>query len=311
MNLLETSELAKILVCPLCRGGALVPSEAAGVTCLRCSRAYGAAQGVLSFLVEDELSETNHNEIRAHAADPADEAYAEKMIHKEDWFPLYTHQMKWVIEVVDGMLPRSSGGDLFALGAGTGFDLRLLLRRREFERVFASDISPSATALIPRALADFPGTLGVFASEFGHSPVPKRPGSVGLVFQALHHAVDAHATLETLLDHNFDHLVIVEPLTNPIFRVLAHFDLVQRVEYSGTRPDWLSLRRIRALAAARGYRLEARTWWEVPPYFSPQWLGPRPWLWRPMYRVVDGISRATNTIRFGSMGAIQLSRSAN
>jgi hypothetical protein len=148
----------------------------------------------------------------------------------------------------------------------------------------------------------------VFASSFERAPIAKRPGTIGLVFQALHHAPDAHEALETLLDHCFDDLVIVEPLTNPLFKVLARYDLVQRVEYSGTRPDWLDLSRIDAIAESRGYEVTARTWWEVPPYFSPKWLGERPWLWRRFYRVVDGISRATNIASFGSMGAIKLAR---
>lgn len=306
MQTLSTSELAAVLTCPLCRGAALTASGES-LRCSRCARTYDRELGVLSFNIDDQLSATNRNEIRAHAADPSDAAHAEAMIHKEDWHPLLTHQMKWVIDVVDGMLPRA-GSTLVALGAGTGFDLRLLLRRRSFARVLASDISPYSTSLIPRALAEFSGELGVFASSFECAPIAKRPGTVGLVFQALHHAPDAHHALETLLDHSFDDLVIVEPMTNPLFKVLARHDLVQRVEYTGTRPDWLELGRIEALAQSRGYAVRSRMWWEVPPYFSPRWLGDRPWLWRPFYRVVDAISRATNLVSYGSMAAIQLTR---
>ncbi|MFN0250871.1 MAG: hypothetical protein ACKV2T_28615 [Kofleriaceae bacterium] len=268
---------------------------------------YRKDHGVVSFNQDDQLSETNRNEIKAYGEERPDDTFADSLINKEDWYPLLTHQMKWVVDVVDEML--GEGRDLYALGVGTGFELRLLLRRRSFERVFASDISPMATSLNARALKEFSGELGLFASSFELAPIKKYPGSIGLVFQALHHAPDAHAALESLLDHCFDHLVIVEPLTNPLFKILARYDLVQRVEYSGTRPDWIALPRVEDIAAKRGYRVASRTWWEVPPYFSPKWLNERPWLWRPFYRFVDGFSRATNVASFGSMGAIKLSRS--
>jgi hypothetical protein len=203
------------------------------------------------------------------------------------------------------MLP--TGADLYTLGAGGGFDLRLLLRRRSFERVFASDISPAATSLIARALAEYPGRLGLFASEFSRCPVPKREGSIGLVFQALHHAPDSHAALATLLDHNFDDLLIVEPCTNPPLAALARFDLVQRVEYTGTRPDWLSIPRVRSIAEDRGYQITSQTWWEMPPYVV-HWLRNQPRLWRPCFHTFDAVSRLTNAIKFGSMAALRITR---
>jgi len=302
MQVMPLDELAKVLVCPMCRGGALeVRGE--GVACRGCKRSFGAESGVLSFLVPDQLDETNKREIAGNTFDPA---LAERILDKEGWSPLATHQMNWVVDMVERMLP--AGPDLFALGAGTGFELTLLLRRRTFERVFASDIAPAATALIARALADYPGQLGLFASAFHRCPVPKRAGSLGLVFQALHHAADAHTALATLLDHNFDDLVIVEPVTNRFLGLLARFGLVQRVEYTGTRPDWLHIPRIEALARERGYRVASHTWWEIPPYVARKWMNEQPYVWRSVYRVFDAVSRVTNKARFGSMAAIHMTR---
>ncbi len=302
---MSIAELADALVCPACRGGALDARDHTGVTCRACKRRYGTEHGVLSFLVTEQLDATNRREI---AGNTFDGELAEKILDKEGWSPLATHQMNWVVDTVDRMLPDRP--DLFALGAGTGFELTLLLRRRQFERVFASDIAPAATALIPRALTGYSGRLGVFASEFGRCPVAKRPGSLGLVFQALHHAADAHAALATLLDHNFDDLVIVEPVTNRFLGLLARFDLVQRVEYTGTRPDWLSLPRVEEIAKQRGYRVESQTWWEIPPYVARTWMNERPYVWRSVYRVFDTVSQVTNRARFGSMAAVHLTRHA-
>src|SRR5450755_2942878 len=242
MKVLPVRELAAALVCPMCRGGRL-DERGSNVVCASCAQSYGLEAGVLSFLVADQLSETNRNEIKGNTFA---ESYVERILGKEDWSPLMTHQMKWVVDLVSRMIPADTA-ELFALGTGTGFDLRLLLRNRQFERVYASDISPAATALVQRSVAEYSGELGLFASEFLRVPVAKGPRRAGLVFQALHHAPDAHTALAMLLDHNFDDLVIVEPMTNRLFGVLARFDLLQRVEYTGTRPDWLDLRRITEL----------------------------------------------------------------
>jgi hypothetical protein len=302
MKLMSKQELAAALVCPLCRGGAL-QVVTGGLQCVGCSRSYlESDRGVISFLIDEQLSETNRNEIKGNTFDAE---WEEKQLDKESWHPVLTQQMEWAVEVVARMLPEAA--DLYALGTGYGFDLRLLLRRRRFDRVFASDISPAATSFLGRALEEFSGTLGVFASEFERCPVPKRPGSLGLVFQALHHASDAHVALTTLLDHNFDDLMIVEPCTNPPLGVLARFDLVQRVEYTGTRPDWISLPRVRSLAKERGYRIASQTWWEIPPFIAV-WLQHRPSFWRPCNQMFEAVSRATNLIKFGSMAAVHLTR---
>ncbi|MDQ3341858.1 MAG: class I SAM-dependent methyltransferase [Myxococcota bacterium] len=92
------------------------------------------------------------------------------MLNKEDWSPLLSQQMQKVIELVDDMLPKSR--DLFVLGAGTGYDLQLLLRKRSFERVFASDISPGATALVPSRSA--PATSGSCSRRSTTRPTPTR-----------------------------------------------------------------------------------------------------------------------------------------
>jgi uncharacterized protein YbaR (Trm112 family) len=303
-------ELAPYLVCPCCRHGALEAGSAGSLTCRECTRSYALDSGVPSFLVPERLSQTNTREIKANSCDLSDARAVDLAVTKEMWNSIHSHQMNWVMDIVDAMLDRYGGANLYSLGCGSGFELQLLLRRRRFARVFASDISPSMTSLVAKSLASYEGDLGLFASEFQHCPVPKHRGNVGLVFQALHHAPDAHAALESLLDHNFLDLVIVEPVTNVFLGALARVGLVQRVEYSGTRPDWLHLRRIEAIAKGRGYSIRSRTWWEIPPYLMPRWLERRAALWRPMYGTVKAASVVTGAFRFGSMAAVWLSREA-
>ena len=143
MNVLPTRDLVRYLVCPMCRGGALEETTT-GARCVQCAQGYTTDHGVLTFLVDGELSATNQQEITANTFD--DPYWQDKMVNKEEWSPLLSQQMNKVIELVDELVP--PGPNLFVLGAGTGYDLQLLLRRRRFDRVFASDIAPGATALI-------------------------------------------------------------------------------------------------------------------------------------------------------------------
>ncbi|MBA3499386.1 MAG: hypothetical protein H0T65_03380 [Deltaproteobacteria bacterium] len=123
MNVLPVTELVRVMICPMCRGGGLAEHDD-GAKCTQCAQRYTTERGVLSFLVASELSQTNQNEITANTFD--DPYWVDKMLNKDDWSPLLSQQMQKVIELVDDMLPKSR--DLFVLGAGTGYDLQLLLR---------------------------------------------------------------------------------------------------------------------------------------------------------------------------------------
>src|SRR5258705_7880549 len=97
MKVLSLDALAESLVCPMCRGGQLcVVGSDPALRCVACSQVYTTEHGVVSFLVPDQLSKTNVGEISANTY--ADEARATWILDREDWNPLLTHQMKWVIE---------------------------------------------------------------------------------------------------------------------------------------------------------------------------------------------------------------------
>jgi hypothetical protein len=154
-------------------------------------------------------------------------------------------------------------------------------------------------------LEGFEGELGLFAADYDHLPVRRRPGLAGFVYLALHHSEDPHRSLERLLDRNFDHLVIVEPVTNRLVDVLARLGLARKLEYSGLRPVWFDIGRVRRIARERDYELEIQTWWEIPRNQLPRRVRKSRLAWRPLYAFAVGCSWLTRPFRVGSMAAFR------
>lgn len=312
MRLLALADMLDDLRCPACNGALHAGlSDDRAVECVGCGRGYPRRHGVVDFILHERLDATARAELEGNRLDLDDPAVVRQAALKGQDNPVTMWQMTRTARILDRMMacypPRTL---LCALGAGTGFDLQLVLARRRFDRVLASDIAMEKAAMVPASLAGFDGALGVFAGTFSECPLRPRPGTLGLVFQALHHARDPHATLDGLLERTFDDLIIVEPLTNWLVETLASLGLARRPEYSGLHPQWLQWGRVRRDAARRGRLVQCVTWWELPPWCSPPWLRLRPHLWRPMCAAADGLSRLTDLARFGCMAAIHFKGAA-
>jgi hypothetical protein len=314
MQCLPVEAMLDDLVCPACLNSSLSfagesEGDTAPIRCVDCQHDFARHYEVIDFVLPDHLDETNRGEISGNKVDLEDEAAAFAATQKGVGNPVYMWQMQRNARIVRRLMaPYDSNTVLYALGSGTGFDLKLMLNLRRFSRVYSSDIALTKTAIVPNVLHDFEGQLGLFSCEFSRCPVHRSHGGLGLVFQALHHASDAHQALEQLLDNNFRDLILVEPVTNWFVEILARLGLAMRVEYSGVRPDWMSLRKIRRIALNRNYTMRSVTWWELPPWTYGTRLRSRSWLWRPMCFGVNLFSWLTHAFRFGSMAAVRLSQ---
>jgi hypothetical protein len=309
MRVLATSDCLGEFVCPACRSEQLQAREDV-VACCACGRSFPHRRGVVDYVIADELDATGTREHAANAIElDSGKAVRRKLRKAKNTNPMLLAQMRRSIRAADRLMA-AYGADrtLVSLGSGFGFELPLLLERRAFARVLSSDIAWSATALVPEVTERCHGDLVLFASDFDHVPLAKRDDRIGFVFLALHHAEDPHRTLAGLLDRNFDHLVLVEPLDNWLVEILARLGLARRVEYSGTRPQWLDPRRLREIARERGFDVRIETWWEIPRDKLPRRMRKSRFAWRPLFVVVEGVSWMLRPLAFGSMGAIAFRR---
>lgn len=310
MELIAPEEVADDLVCPACLKGVLAVETTGSETqvrCVECGKHYECHDRIMRLLSEEHLLDHHHQEIEGNEYDTSDPEAVFHDTHKESWNRYYTemlmHDIRYVLRM---MKDYSDETTLVCLGAGAGFDLKAILSRRKFRRVLASDISLTALSLVPIALSSFEGSLGLFTSELGRCPIRKNPKCLGFVFQALHHAPDIHAALESLLRRNFDNLIIVEPTTNWLVEILARLGLAKRKEYSGIMPDWINLRVAERIAAKYGYDMKAYTWWEVP---HGLFMKTTPFkqcalLSRLLLSSALAVSAITNAFRLGCMSVI-------
>ena len=305
MELLAPADCLHDLVCPSC-ASAQLRDEGEAVTCSNCDRSFPCRRGVVDFVLPEALGADSRREQIANAVDLGSARAVQRRVRKGERNPFLMAQARRSMRVVERLMA-DYGEDytLVSVGSGSGFELRVLLERRGFERVYSSDVAWTATALVPETTRWLDGRLGLFAADFGHLPLRKRPDHVGFLFLALHHAEDPYYSLARLLERNFEHLVVVEPVTNWLVEILARRGLARRVEYSGAEPQWLSLRRVRQLARELGYTVHVETWWEIPRDRLPRRLRKGQYAWRPLYALVEGVSRVLRPFRFGSMAAIR------
>lgn len=308
MELLSPTEMLSDLSCSACREPTLSCRDHDGVktvVCNKCGRPFSCHGSIIDFLLQDCLDQTNRNELKGNEFDVEDPEVAAHMSNKDKWNLVYTHSLMHAINTVCNLIANySSCITLYCLGSGTGFEIKALCFRRQFKRIYSSDISGSALAVARQILEPFEGELGLFVSEFSHTPVKKKPGNLGLVFQALHHTTDIHQSIECLLKHNFTDLVIVEPTTNWLVEILAYFGLAKRREYSGLQPSWMDLGLVQKIAAQYKYSTQIHTWWEVPPGLA-RFFNRNRLMVRIACHAIDLISTVTGYFKFGSMSAIR------
>lgn len=123
----------------------------------------------------------------------------------------------------------------------------------------------------------------------------------------LDHCDDVHRTIDILLNH-FDNLVIVEPTRNWLMNALDRFGLSMNIEYSGLKPDWIDLRRLRQLAQRRGYSMAASTWWPCPDWAVPALFRRVAFLGLGLCLAVDAISALTGPFKFGAMSIVHFQK---
>lgn len=129
-----------------------------------------------------------------------------------------------------------------------------------------------------------------------------------LIYEALHHTGDIHHSIEKLLQNKYKNILFVEPCTNFVIKILAKFNLAQRIEYSGLKPDFVDIKILKKLAKKYNYNLKIRTIWEIPEdFFKVICKKDSPWQTF-LLKVIDSISSWGNNFQFGSFAIVSLER---
>ncbi|OGP13622.1 MAG: hypothetical protein A2054_04325 [Deltaproteobacteria bacterium GWA2_55_10] len=296
-EILSPARFLHLLSCACAAEGEL---EASGekVRCRACKREFPVVDGVLDLIDPGELDADKTRELKAHAYELTQEQI-EHFANKDAWSRYYSHfsdrKIKTLLEYLEG----TGCEEFFSLGVGTGFELKKILSKKGFKKIYASDLSLSALRIVRHTLRDFSASVGLFTSDLDECPIKVKDVLV-IVYEAMHHTNDMHKTLEGLLSKGYRDVLFVEPSTNIIVGLLSKLGLAEREEYSGLRPKWLSIRKTRNICRKYGYGASFTTMWEVPEeYFRKLYkgdgLGQDAFL-----KLVDGISWVTDFFNTGS-----------
>jgi uncharacterized protein YbaR (Trm112 family) len=305
MRILKNNDLLELLACPRCFSKMYLNNEI--IECSICHRQFTQNNGIPNFVMDDYLDDMNNTEVVGNGLDIRDEGQVDLLIYPKGHNNL-TH-MFFAKHKIEAMLKfLSMFGDnkvLFDLGAGAGYEIEKILPVLKFKTVLVSDIQPLRLGFIPQRVSQFEGNIGLFASEFRHSPVPRDSKNIGLVYEALHHTSDCHHTLEKLLDR-FDTLVFVEPITNWLLEILTKLGYAKRREYSGSIPNWMEIKKIKQIARKRKYNCKIHTLWECPYDFIPGFIKNNAMCLNALLYFVKMLSIIGQPFNFGSFGIVVL-----
>lgn len=299
----------KYFTCPICstEKKKVLKVIKNGVRCQNCKRKYLIKKNILEFVDYRDLDSKTKRELKGNRY-PLTKKNIEHYANKDSWSNYYNHFANQKIDHLITYLNLIPMKGVISLGSGTGFELKEILKRKQINLIFSSDLSFSATSIVPTTLKGFDINLCLFTSDLNHVPVVPNDSLPILIYEALHHAGDIHLTIEKLLQKRFKNILFVEPSTNFLVKILAKLGLAQRIEYSGLKPEFLNIGILKKLSKKYKYKLKIRTLWEIPEDYFRIICKKESLLQSILLRLIDLISRIGNLFQFGSFAIVSLER---
>lgn len=309
MEFIKSSEFPHYFTCPFCphKGGSTLKVITNGVRCKTCQREYKIRNHILEFVKDEELDKETRRELKGNKISLSKENI-EHYAKKDEWSDYYNHFVDLKFNYLLGFMKSVPAKGIISLGSGPGFELKQLLKRKHLQTVFSSDLAYSTTRVVPQALKDFDVRLSLFTSDINHTPVIPNDEYPLLIYEALHHTGDIHQAIEKLMQKKFKNIFFVEPATNFVIRILARFNLAQRIEYSGVKPDFLNIPTLRKLAKKHKYNLRIKTLWDIPEEFARVICKKGSLTEKLLLGTIDLISKISDKFQFGSFAVVSLER---
>jgi hypothetical protein len=303
---LHPQQFLHILHCP-CSAEASLSWNGSDVVCQRCARLFPVRHDILDLVDEPSLDSETRRELRGNTVSLDDQSIEYNASKDERSGQYYTYLSEKKMACLLRYLDRISCSALISLGSGTGYEIKCLSKRLPLETVYASDLSFTILYVARYTLQDVDIDFGRFTSDLQHCPVKSSDIPI-LIYEALHHTNDLHATLEDLLKARHSNLFLVEPTENVFIRWLARWGLAQRVEYSGLKPTRLRLGTLRSLCRRYGYRARITTQWVIPDdYFRLMCRNSRV-LEQTVLFLVELLSGVGNVVKFGNVAIVRLEK---
>lgn len=306
MSYLNLNEWRNFFTCPACKDQKSLTYTDAGFNCPTCGKSYPVRDQIIEFVDPRDLEPEKVRELSGNTVELTPENI-QHYSNKENWSTYYTHCADTKFAYLLKFLAPLKSRRIVAMGSGSGYDLKNLLKKTSFDTVFCSDLSFTVLSIAPVSLADFDINACFFTADLDTPPIRDKDTPF-LVYEALHHTPNPHLTVENLLETGFENIFFVEPVINKFTRWLTGKGLAQRVEYSGVTPQWLDLKKIRELCRRYGYSMQVKTVWEFPEDYFRKFSKSQGLLQKVFLFGVDVFSKITGLFNFGSIAIAKLSK---
>lgn len=265
LRYLELSRAQDFLTCPRCFATpkSSLKYKNKNFYCKICKQKYPVKGKIIDLINPHIMSKQVMNELQGNEI-PLTKKNIEHYAKKDKWSSYYNHSVNIKISSLLKELKKVPADGLISLGSGPGFEIKQILKRRRYKLFLSSDLAPSMTSIVPHTLAGYDIELCLFTSDLNYTPVLPGVTLPILIYEALHHTKNSVKTVERMMKKGYGDIFFVEPCTNFLIKILAKMGLAQRIEYSGVKPDFLDLSKIKRIAKKLKYEVTIKTLWEVP-----------------------------------------------
>lgn len=302
---LPLRETVKYLRCPYDKN--YLKPAGRSLRCSKCSRRFSVNNNIVEFVKGNELDNRTRKELKGNKY-KLDKKTISLYSTKDKWSYYHQYQSNKKFNIVIKKLNKIPAKGIVSLGSGTGFELKKILNVKKLDLVFSSDLSFTATMIVPYSLKKFDINLGLFTADMNYSPFIPHKDIPLIIYEAMHHTPNVHDTIKNLMLQGYRNILFVEPTTNFIVKFLAKFGIAERIEYSGSKPSLLSIKRLRKIAKKYNYNLEIDTVWEFPEEYYRKIFGNNRFLEKLFLKFVDLCSWMGNYNKIGYMSIGFLSK---
>lgn len=301
-------QVPEYLTCPKCfiSPSSLVYKNNCFV-CSKCKYKYPINGRIIELINKNVLGKQAKSELSGNEITPTKENI-EHYAKKDQWSKYYNHIVKQKIDYLMRGLEKAHFEGLISLGSGPGFEIKEILKRKRFPLAFSSDIAITATSIVPHTLKGYNVEICLFTSDLNHPPALVNDKFPILIYEALHHTDDSVKTLGNLMRKGYYDIFFVEPCTNFFVKFLAKIGLAQRIEYSGVRPDFLDLNKIKEVAKKYNYKIYINTLWDIPEEYVRKICSKGSATEKVIQKFTDLFSQFTNLLNFGSFAIVHLAK---
>lgn len=275
-----------------------------GVICQKCKKIYPIKESILELVDISSLDNETKRELKGNTHELSNE-YINRMANKDSWSEYFSHAEEIKFNYLVKYLKNIECDQIFSLGSGTGYEMKILSKMKIFNIVFCSDLSYTALYVVPHTLKNTDIKIGLFTSNLDSCPILTKDIPI-VIYEALHHTPDMHKTIEKLLIEGYKHILFVEPTNNLIIKWLAKLNLAQRIEYSGLKPGRLEIKKVFKLCKLYEYESRIITLWECPEdYFKKINISSKHFQNYFLF-FIDLLSTLTKPFKLGNMSIVHL-----